>query len=51
MRENYYRHLTEATERLSKENPGMSKYEVLGKAREELGAQCSTLFHHVCFDS
>ena len=44
MRDNYYRPLTEARERLSKENPGMSKYEVLGKAREESGAQRSIIF-------
>ena len=43
MRENYYKHLTEARERLAKENPEMSKYEVLGKARAELGAQCSSM--------
>lgn len=45
MREVYWKALKESQERLAKENPDMSKYEILGKAREEFGAKCSAKTH------
>ena len=52
MREVYQKHLKEARERLAKENPDMSPYEILGKARQELVSQYqSNLSAPCCSDS
>lgn len=45
MRDVYYKALKESQERLAKENPTMSKYEILGKAREEFGTKRSVETH------
>lgn len=39
MRDVYWKHIMESKERIAKENPSMSKYEALGKARDEYNSQ------------